>query len=693
MEVALRLAWLNSNTGKKRGVKLKERLNAAGVAANLFWRKKGCVDWWKKLDDSVKKKVYRAYLGKAARSLTSDLVKGKLCVLDDKMWCFDDQDKQLWRWDKTSLGRRDTAAFRGTDTKIKWNANPGQVSEDLSPLYCIFNSLCILQAISTLFSAAQFGGCGREKLFFSSLDSVNSISDIILRKLRELIMVISLDCTKFELLGEGNMSPLTKKLNEKHAANNRKKKGKNHNKKSNPVPRPCQDDSKPTGPTKGKGERVLCISKEDIRQTNKFNCEVPGKDLAQVKDEPVKGVNHGKLRVAPRKSRKERKKLKSSGSNSSEVGSSQSRCTRVSAASVNSQDVLSMSDCTSGSSTFENVKNKVLQIDRPDANPNFCSNISTDDISEHGNNGYSTETDGHLRLKHHLCLDKSVHGGAETTGSDSLNSGSDSGATTIEPVVEYNDEMCTRVIGCGSYATGYSGKQMIGESEGKTSLVQEQGSLGVLRVGSINSPAYLSYEWPNIAPIHVSTSTHLPAATDRLHLDVGHNLQNRFHHSFVQTLQVRNSPIEGAYSGIISRHLPMSLDWPPAVRGINRIVPSVTCNYDSEFISRRQSSFHQGVTAQSVQCGAATSEDERTISSELMDFPDVVNSQEIVDEHDKHWMSEEELETHAVGGMDYSQYFGGGVMYWNPSDHPGASFSRPLLFVQTIAPGLGEKQI
>lgn len=69
MEVALRLAWLNSNSGKKRGVKLKERMSASGVAANLFWRKKGCVDWWEKLDGSVKKKVYFAYLGKAARSL------------------------------------------------------------------------------------------------------------------------------------------------------------------------------------------------------------------------------------------------------------------------------------------------------------------------------------------------------------------------------------------------------------------------------------------------------------------------------------------------------------------------------------------------------------------------------------------------------------------------------------------------
>lgn len=80
VEVALRLAWLNSYGGKKRGVKLKERLSAAGVAANLFWRKKGCVDWWEKLDDSVKKKVYRAYLGKAARSLVLFLMFGFLDV-------------------------------------------------------------------------------------------------------------------------------------------------------------------------------------------------------------------------------------------------------------------------------------------------------------------------------------------------------------------------------------------------------------------------------------------------------------------------------------------------------------------------------------------------------------------------------------------------------------------------------------
>lgn len=195
------------------------------------------------------------------------MVKGKVCFLDDKMWCCDDQDKQLLRCDLDSLGRRDITTFRGKFSKIRSSAKPAQVSGNLSPFYCIFNSLYILQVISTLLSAAQFGGYEKEKLFFSSLDCVNSISDIILRKMRELLMVISLDCTKFELLGEGNLNSLTKKLNEKHVANNRKKKGKSHNKKSNPVPRPCQDDSKPIEPAK------VCICSLTI------NLEIPFKKL------------------------------------------------------------------------------------------------------------------------------------------------------------------------------------------------------------------------------------------------------------------------------------------------------------------------------------------------------------------------------------------------------------------------------
>lgn len=69
LEVNLRLAWLNCSNGKKRGVKLKEKLNAAGAAANVYWRKKGCLNWWVNLGAATRKKIWNAVLGKAAKSL------------------------------------------------------------------------------------------------------------------------------------------------------------------------------------------------------------------------------------------------------------------------------------------------------------------------------------------------------------------------------------------------------------------------------------------------------------------------------------------------------------------------------------------------------------------------------------------------------------------------------------------------
>lgn len=70
LEVALRLSWLNCcSNGKKKGVRLKEKASAAGVAANAYWSKKGCVDWWEKLDASTRKNVFWVILGKSAKSL------------------------------------------------------------------------------------------------------------------------------------------------------------------------------------------------------------------------------------------------------------------------------------------------------------------------------------------------------------------------------------------------------------------------------------------------------------------------------------------------------------------------------------------------------------------------------------------------------------------------------------------------
>lgn len=225
----------------------------------------------------------------------------------------------------------------------------------------------------------------------------------------------------------------------------------------------------------------------------------------------------------------------------------------------------------------------------------------------------------------------------------------------------------------------FPGEGLRSADAGEITQIQEQDSVSMYSTGTIVSAGCPPYEWPSVAPFHFpSVNTHLPAATDRLHLDVGHNWKNHFHQPLVQTVhQVRNPPIENGCSGILSRPMSMSLDWPPMVRSFSGLVPSMTYSYDSGFIPRRQPSFQQGFTAKSLQRGATNIDDEKIYSGDIMDFSDPTNSQELADEHDNHWISEEDIEVHAVSGMDYSQYFGGGVMYWNPSDRTGTSFSRP----------------
>lgn len=200
----------------------------------------------------------------------------------------------------------------------------------------------------------------------------------------------------------------------------------------------------------------------------------------------------------------------------------------------------------------------------------------------------------------------------------------------------------------------------------------------------LDNPSFLggvSYEWPSLAPIYFpsANSQHTPAATDRLHLDVGLHRHNNLHQSYLSTRrQARNGSIEGGCSRIMpSQILPMSLDWPPMVRGASRLVPSMTCNYDSGFIPRMQPSFCSGFTAHGMQLNGSKDEDDRKYKGDPLDFSDFKNLPDLVDDNEYHWMAEDESEVHAFSGRDYNQYFGGGVMYWNTSDPAGTGFSRP----------------
>lgn len=70
LELALRLSWMNATGGKRRGgVGGKAKEGIAGVSANVFWRKKGCLDWWDRMEPHLKEKVLRVVFGKSAKTL------------------------------------------------------------------------------------------------------------------------------------------------------------------------------------------------------------------------------------------------------------------------------------------------------------------------------------------------------------------------------------------------------------------------------------------------------------------------------------------------------------------------------------------------------------------------------------------------------------------------------------------------
>lgn len=106
----------------------------------------------------------------------------------------------------------------------------------------VFDGLLILQEFCFMVLSFQSGGYEKEQLFLSTLHSLNTIYDCVLRKLRGFLMIISLDCTKLELLGEENDKPSSKKSKQKHGTSNcRRKKRVSNTRSQVPLARSCTD--------------------------------------------------------------------------------------------------------------------------------------------------------------------------------------------------------------------------------------------------------------------------------------------------------------------------------------------------------------------------------------------------------------------------------------------------------------------
>jgi hypothetical protein len=83
LEIALRMSWAAAGGGGVGGRKaarvgkgVKEK---AGLAANAFWREKGYVDWWMRLEPRMRARIMGAFFGKGAVALVMCFL---LCIFE-----------------------------------------------------------------------------------------------------------------------------------------------------------------------------------------------------------------------------------------------------------------------------------------------------------------------------------------------------------------------------------------------------------------------------------------------------------------------------------------------------------------------------------------------------------------------------------------------------------------------------------
>lgn len=695
IEVSMRLAWLNCCGGRKRGVKLKEKMGAAGVGVNVFWRKKGCVDWWGNLDAGTRRKVISTFLMKAAKPLTHDVLEVASSSSEDEIWLYSMGVDKLLQSNHPVPSKRSISALPA-DMEFGTVISSVTFCKKPAALARAFNSLLVLHDVNMMVTSSLNSEYDIENLFFSSLGSVCTISDCILRKMRGFLMVISLDCTKLELLGEEHDKSSSGKPKEKPSVSNRKKKGRNrNNKRQNPVSKTCVDDISHENPLKDIDCKVDNKKKTDLVASSELPAVHMGKEISMefpsstVKMDHTQGLDIGKIKVRTT-SRSRKEKNKSKNILISAGGDSQKSSIHAASTTVISEGEVAICDRFLNSSTIQNVKNdNAIGNDILASNSSLCSSLSglsrensstrkvegkTEDLAESGNS-----------LGPQCCL-LSDERKTLCSGLDTLTCDIDCTAATTPPVPAVKqgsffskEDTCPLNSSCAAKAdlkTTVPDKPIREVNAKEFGLLKERDRCLFESRNSAFSKCS-PYEWPGLPSIYFpSFNSHLPPATDRLHLDVGHNWHNHFCHPFVPTLQqARNPPIEGGCNPILSRPIPMSFDWPPVFRG--GMTPSPNYNYDSGFISRKQCTFSKGLAVHNMQVDATAPDDERKYSGDVWDLPDLTNTLELADEFDNHCVSEEEYEVHTVSGIDYNQYFGGGVMYWNPSDYPGKGFSRP----------------
>ncbi|CAN6460804.1 unnamed protein product [Victoria cruziana] len=683
MEMALRLSW-GISRGRKRGVKVKSGFNAAGIVENVLSRKRGSIDWWNGLDGRIKKQVFLVVSKKAAKALVVDTMRRRINVLKDTQGSYNMDAIEIRRHCTSPTWDRTTRLLSRADPVLLGVASTSQLpSRDFVKFELLEDKNVKPQTNKSVKKSDSGHAKGKRKGSRTKFSSQKKQSHLV-------------DVSCWETPEEHGGKPID---------------GYNHGKVQ-------QDISRQARTTKSTID-TRTLHNDDMEETSTMQAEMKLSGGLICKEVPIARLNGGKTNSKSKKNKSKSKKS-SGGKNSAEdIMERNLQSTENAAASRTS--IRQSWQTASVTSTIQSHIH-----DHPCDN-SLNSRISLESVIKSGE-GSICSGPGIGRGSLCNCLFTS---GLRDESQTVIEGGPDCNKKKIEPFSDRHSSDGSLLVRDNSLknvcvsATGQSdilscstsdkhnnlncapsnrlpvlSSMQRNSSESVTSartvIVQVNNDENCHIEGNAGCTVSISHE-PNVSnfPSPSIDSRCLPASTNGPDLEVGHNLQNNSPHPITSMeYQQNNSTFEDSSKTVTLQNRAVSLDWPPAVRSNNGLNPpftcldwppvvrrdnglnpSLTCNIDSVFIPRLQPSFHSGFTTYGAQCNIAKDEDEKYFM-EGMDYFES-KSVDMADDLEGHWLSEEEYETQKISDRDYSQFFGGGVMYWNTSDLAGTGFSRP----------------
>eukprot|EP01018_Ginkgo_biloba_P022544 Gb_00149 [translate_table: standard] len=807
LELSLRLSWLNAH-GRNRTSRMHSMVNShetykngpasTGFASTVFWRKKGCVDWWCKVDTTAKAKAFKIAAGKAIEFEAKQLVGEVKNLLKTEMQVNIPGHRAVF-----------TSKYNAAHTANSIQ-NVSFCDNDVN--YCLFSSsLCgkpsccshtlsglyVLQEVSALGLMCASGLPENDMLFFSTLSSVHTVLDCIMRRVREAFEKVSKDSIELDLMGDEKPQDQSNHCKVKDAAAQRKekrRKGRSAKKKIPITKQPVEDASatklceeqvkgeednrwsvkitENSKPRKGQVQSAMC---EEENRMNRLQSNsgreqlVPGGGEGQVKSN-----KQGKGRSKSKKKDTSKfdaalllnKKERELGANCDEPQQQAAvlsieiqRNSSLEGINCNGLFDISSENVSSQNIHFVSSPVQSTNLCGVDNNKAFCNEqlikysdsvgaeIFLPKTSSQANYDSSIGSTSEkasevlLTVSHVLCksdlsdisggdLQKNSSTGPDVAGNDMGKTNfisRDCGSTTdlvvsscdnyfhggrsssvidsIYPVHVQGHGKSNKELGCKDSgnsvkldsrdylqtSTRNSMEKSLAHLTSRDEPLQLQGSRThdycIQEMANFMPPT--SYEWPSSLHFRFppANAQLLPAATDRLHLDVDWNWRHHLQPSLV-TLRppwARQPSGQGGYHkrNTVCQNTAKSLDWPPVVQTGFNLTPSIGYSHGRGVVPFVQSSFQSGCTHSGMELNVykRIKEDAKYEATDETDCDDLKYSSGDVDDFESYFISEDEAEKHppenACNGADYNQVFGGGVMYWNTADYAGTGCSRP----------------